>query len=203
MKKLLLAGLAIVAFAGVANAETNACVRPYISAKANYSKMAMNGKAFDAGEKERISKKDWVGGASLAASLKMCAFRTELEFNQSLSAKDTYDDLRTKQSYRSYMLNGYFDLPTGTDFHPYVGAGIGVARIKTRLSEDDFVDKNYSTNLAWQAGGGIGYNLTRNWTLDIGYRYVNNGHNKWKIEGDKVKVNTEEHQITAGVRYTF
>lgn len=203
MKKLLLASLAIVAFAGVAQAESKVCVRPYVSLKGTYSKMAINGKASADGEKRTFAKKDWVGGASVAAGLKMCAFRTELEFNQSLSAKDNYNGLRTKQSYQSYMLNGYFDVPTGTNFHPYVGAGIGVARVKTRLSEDDFVDKNRSTNLAWQAGGGLGYNLTRNWTLDVGYRYVNNGHNKWKLEGGKVKANTEEHQITAGVRYTF
>ncbi len=203
MKKLLLASLAIVAFAGVAQAESKVCVRPYVSLKGTYSKMAINGKASANGDKETIAKKDWVGGASVAAGLKMCAFRTELEFNQSLSAKDNYDGLRTKQSYRSYMLNGYFDVPTGTNFHPYVGAGIGVARVKTRLSEAEDVTKHRSTNFAWQAGGGLGYNLTRNWTLDVGYRYVNNGHNKWKVEDGKVKTNTEEHQITAGVRYTF
>ena len=203
MKKLLLASLALVAFAGIANAETKVCVRPYVSLKGTYSKMAINGKASGEDGKSTFAKKDWVGGASAAAGLKMCAFRTELEFNQSLSARDNYEGARTKQSYRSYMLNGYFDVPTGTNFHPYVGAGIGVARVKTRFSLDENVAKHRSTNLAWQAGGGLGYNLTRNWTLDVGYRYVDNGHNKWKVDGGKLKANTEEHQITAGVRYTF
>ncbi len=208
MKKLLLASLAVVAFAGVAQAGTNVCVRPYASLKATYSDLEMDGRFYaSSGEIAKTAKTDWVLGGAAAVGVKMCAFRTELEYNQSLTAKDKVrqgDGTKTRgdQSYRSYMLNGYFDLPTGTAFHPYGMAGLGVARIKNRL-DAGMVTKNRETNFAWQVGGGIGYNLDKNWTLDVGYRYIDNGSSSWDVVGDKVKFDSTIHQITAGVRYTF
>ena len=213
MKKLLLASLAVVAFAGAANAKTDVCVRPYVSLKGNYSKLEMDGRIADATGIYKTAKTDWVWGGSVAAGIKACAFRTELEYNQTLTtAKDTrtwengFDVSKGSQSYRSYMLNGYFDIPTYTPFHPYVGAGIGLARVKNRLNVQtptNTVTKHRETNLAYQAMGGVAYNLTCNWTLDVGYRWVDNGHSSWRSGGRLVKFDSTEHQITAGVRYTF
>lgn len=209
MRKLLLASLAIVAFAGAAQAETNMCVRPYASLKGSYSKLEMDGRAYGVNDVFKTAKTDWVWGGSAAVGVKMCAFRAELEYNQTLTtAKDTREIgtgvfTRGKQSYRSYMLNGYFDLPTRTAVRPYVGAGIGLARIKNRLAAFDATDyevtKHKETNFAYQLMAGVGYNLTCNWTLDLGYRWVDNGHSKW----EDVKMDSTEHQFTAGIRYTF
>lgn len=210
MKKLLLASLAIVAFAGVAQAESKVCVRPYASLKGTYSRLDMAGTVTQNADKFRTAKTDWVWGGAAAVGLKMCAFRTELEYNQTFStARDTRKNglglTRGKQSYRSYMLNGYFDLPTGTDVHPYVGAGIGLARVKNRLADlgADAVTKHRETNVAYQLMAGVGYNMTRNWTLDIGYRWVDNGRSTWHNGTDHVKFDSAEHQFTAGIRYTF
>ena len=197
MKKILLVGLAALTFATFA--EAGSCVRPYVSAKATLSRLNMNGR--DLGnEWTRLAKKDWVGGGSAAVGVKMCAFRTELEYNQSLKAsyrnKDL--DLKSKQSYRSYMLNGYFDIPTYTPIRPYVGAGIGIARVRTTART-----QKRNSNPAWQLAAGIGYNFTKNWTLDLGYRYVNNGNSVWNDNGTTVKYYSKEHQMTAGIRYTF
>ena len=201
--------MAVVAFAGAANAETNACVRPYVSLKGTYSKLEMDGRAYDISGTFKTAKTDWVWGGSAAVGVKMCAFRAELEYNQTLStAKDTRamgtaagDTTRGSQTYRSYMANAYFDIPTYTPIHPYAMAGLGMARVKNRVLNlnTDEVTKRHETNFAWQVGGGIGYNLTCNWTLDVGYRWVDNGRSKW----GNTKMDSTEHQITAGVRYTF
>ena len=176
MKKLLLASLAVVAFAGAAQAETNVCVRPYVSLKGTYSKLEMDGRISDTTGTYKTAKTDWVWGGSAAVGLKMCAFRTEFEYNQNFTtAKDTrnytmVDVSRGSQNYRSYMLNGYFDIPTYTPVHPYVGAGVGLARVKNRLNiltGPDFVTKDSKTNIAYQLMAGVGYNLTCNWTLDV------------------------------------
>ena len=210
MKKLLLIGLSIVAFSGVASAETNVCVRPYASIKGTYSRLKMDTKISKNDERYTAAKRDWVWGGSVAAGLKMCAFRVELEYNLSGTARDTRDwayyTTRGDQSYHSYMLNGYFDIPTYTPFHPYIGGGIGMARVKSRLAfleGGTGVTKRKENNFAWQVGGGIAYNLTCNWALDIGYRYVDNGHSKWNTATGDLKFDSTEHQITAGVRYTF
>lgn len=188
--------------------------RPYVSLKANYSKMNMDTRISDTIGSYEGAKKDWNWGGSVAAGMKICAFRVELEYNQSATAKDTrhatgglYDTVRGNQSYRSYMLNGYFDIPTYTAFHPYIGAGIGMARVKNRLAflNTDTITKQKSNNFAYQLMAGITYALNYHWTLDVGYRYVDNGDTSWDIAGGAAKVDFDstEHQITAGVRYTF
>lgn len=210
MRKLLLAGLAIVAFAGVANAETNACVRPYVSAKVNYGKMEMDGRISD-GETYKTAKTDWKWSGSGAVGMKVCAFRGEFEYNQTFgSAKDTRelatgDITQGKQSYRSYMINGYFDIPTYTPIRPYVGAGVGLARVKNRLTylDDDYVTKKRKTNVAYQLMAGVGYNITRNWTLDVGYRWVDNGKARWNTVNGRTSFDSTQHQLTMGIRYTF
>lgn len=210
MKKALLAGLAVLAFASFA--EAGSCVRPYVSAKATVSRLTMDGKDIT-NDWNRIAKKDWVGGGSAAVGVKMCAFRTELEYNQSLKATNKLRlpaegrYIESKQSYRSYMLNGYFDIPTYTPVRPYVGAGIGIARVRTSVANNQHRDNN----LAWQLAAGIGYSFNEHWTLDLGYRYVNNGTSVWSTPavpgtlgaGNMYKYHSKEHQATAGIRYTF
>ena len=110
MKKLLLTSLAVVAFAGAASAETSVCVRPYVSAKATYGKVEMDGRLSD----YKTAKTDWKWGGSAAIGLKMCAFRTEFEYNQLFSrARDTREYNSTtgdvsqgSQIYRSYIYIG-------------------------------------------------------------------------------------------------
>jgi len=188
-------------------------VRPYASVKATYGKKEMDGRLTDAGEIYKTAKTDWKWGGSAAIGLKVCAFRGEFEYNQMFgSARDTrvYDTStgsvsRGSQFYRSYMLNGYFDIPTYTPIRPYVGAGVGLARVKNRLYflDDDYLTKKRETNIAYQLMAGIGYNVTPNWTLDVGYRWVDNGHTGWNSAAGKADFDATEHQLTMGVRYTF
>ena len=67
----------------------------------------------------------------------------------------------------------------------------------------DYVTKERETNIAYQLAAGVGYSLSRNWTLDVGYRWVDNGHSNWFTNTGRVKFDSTEHQFTAGVRYTF
>ena len=78
------------------------------------------------------------------------------------------------------MANAYLSLPTGA-WRPYVGAGIGRARVKSdgvgfavpnpfaltdRTNDSD-------TALAWQLMGGVGYQIAPNLELGTRYRYLN------------------------------
>jgi opacity protein-like surface antigen len=220
MKKILLAGLGVIFFAGAAWAESQqkslVYMRPYVSVKGTYSDLKMDGAISDKSAVFKTADSDGVWGVSVAGGVKVCAFRAELEYNQTLTtAKDTrefnpiYGEFsKGSQSYRSYMLNGYFDIPTYTRFRPYIGAGIGLAQVKNRLGimgAVSSVSKSKDTNFAYQLMAGLGYNIDRNWALDAGYRYINNGDSEWNVNGgkQKVKFDSIEHQFTAGVRYTF
>jgi len=66
----------------------------------------------------------------------------------------------------SVMCNAWKDIKTGGNVTPYVGLGIGFAKLDAELfeSEDDIV-------FAYQLGLGLGINLQENLILDLSYRY--------------------------------
>lgn len=93
------------------------------------------------------------------------------------------------------LLNGYWDLFHLRGFTPYVGAGVGVAHMRTSgfttNSASTFVDaatggqisqttigtsrQASHTGLAWALMAGTSLDLSRNAKLDLGYRYINFG----------------------------
>ena len=99
------------------------------------------------------------------------------------------------------MANGYYDLNAGSGFKPYVMAGLGIAHINADDDHgisDPWLDDTY---FAWQLGAGVGYEVSENITIDVGYRYL-------KPEGiecpiDLNDVSWESHNILAGIRYKF
>lgn len=108
------------------------------------------------------------------------------------------------------LANAYADLGTYHRVTPYVGAGIGGARI----SWDNFVDQSGTSvegadswRFAWALMAGASYCLTDNLDLDLGYRFT-------RIEGGRM-FNFDEgvgpgfdhgfnvHEVRAGLRYSF
>lgn len=82
------------------------------------------------------------------------------------------------------LVNGYIDLGTWRGVTPYVGAGVGFASISVEGFKDVNVPNNSvfygdgsssSTNFAWALYGGISYDVTQQFTLDLGYRYLDLG----------------------------
>ncbi|WP_185983312.1 outer membrane protein [Aureimonas mangrovi] len=120
------------------------------------------------------------------------------------------------------MANAYVDLGTFAGFTPYVGGGLGAVNVSyedvsTVGCEGDpafctttSFDGDDSWRFAYALMAGVGYNLNRSLTLDIGYRYLN-------IDGGDVASFTssdpidpsifaeddgyDRHIITAGLRY--
>jgi opacity protein-like surface antigen len=90
-----------------------------------------------------------------------------------------------KLSTVSGLANVYLDIPTGTSFTPYVGAGAGMTWVNNDENDSGF---------AFDLTGGFAVGLTDNVTLDIGYRYVNTN-----AEGS----NMQQHEGLAGVRFGF
>jgi opacity protein-like surface antigen len=83
--------------------------------------------------------------------------------------------------------NLYFDIPTGTAFTPYLGAGVGYGWAPVSNGPD----KN---GLAVGLMAGVGVDLTNNLTLDVGYRF----RDIMSSGSDPM-----EHQVLAGIRYQF
>ena len=161
-------------------------------------------------------------GVPLRAELEYAGFSTA-EAKRSYTFDDERMTLKQKFNIQTLFLNAYWDIDTGTQFTPYLGAGIGMGFIKTKGTETGYLvsdptdswanstsSKNV-TNVAWNIGAGLGYDITDNWTLDVGYRFVGLGSVKTKTyrynDSDssiygKTK-NLYQHQVSLGARYTF
>ncbi|MEW6450446.1 MAG: outer membrane beta-barrel protein [Pseudomonadota bacterium] len=86
------------------------------------------------------------------------------------------------------MGNAYVDLGTWYGFTPYVGAGVGAARITISGFRDDSVfltpglgvgtymaQDASKWNFAWALHAGITYKVTQAMSIDLGYRYIDLG----------------------------
>lgn len=88
------------------------------------------------------------------------------------------------------LFNGYVDLGTWHCLTPYIGAGIGYATNRISGLTDQGVQSinggagtstlGYAatgdkSGLAWALMAGVGYEVNKNLTLEVGYRYLNLG----------------------------
>lgn len=99
------------------------------------------------------------------------------------------------------LLNGYYDFPNSSAFTPFIGAGIGCAKVEINDfavngipigSEDDSV-------FAYQVGAGVGYAVSEKIVLDFKYRYF--------ATADPELANTDaeyaSHNFYVGIRAFF
>lgn len=107
----------------------------------------------------------------------------------------------------SLMINGLYDIATGTDFVPYVGAGIGAARVRANnagvLTGGATVDGN-DTVFAYQGIAGVDYHVNGNWALGASYRYF--ATQKAEIgttAGTRASVPFRDHAVLLGLRWNF
>ncbi|HEY3916869.1 MAG TPA: OmpA family protein [Stellaceae bacterium] len=125
------------------------------------------------------------------------------------------------------MLNGYLDLngfaPTlFGPFQPYLQAGVGFAnndlsRTNISLAAGPFVaagsySGNTDTDFAWGAGAGVGYPVTPNLTLDLGYKYLDLGEMRsgtsftaagFTVPVTQIKADLHVHTVMIGLRWAF
>jgi opacity protein-like surface antigen len=127
---------------------------------------------------------------------------------------DKYSKESAKISAWTTLANVYFDLGSWHGVSPYVGAGAGFSNIK--VSSYDFVNPNGSTgsqkgdsnwDFSWALMAGVGYSVTDNLVIDLGYRFLNLGDGKTKnaagFNGNKpVKFDDlQAHEFRVGFRY--
>lgn len=83
------------------------------------------------------------------------------------------------------MANGYFDLGTWCGITPYIGGGVGSAFNTVSGFSDTghgafaggygAAKSRDTTSLAWALQAGVSYDITPNFKVDVGYRYLNMG----------------------------
>lgn len=221
---LLVMGLFCLLFAVDSSAE----VLPYMSLKASDTKIKTDNFNYDSA----LGAK-WALGM-LVGENKIGALRTELEYSSASASYYEYsgkdqgnahdnEDRSSQLQTDSFLFNLYFDIHTDTIFTPYIGAGIGI----TNASMDyNFKSGRYSIpesrfadwKMSWNVGAGVGVALSKNLTLDFGYRYSDLGRfggyaglykddyqagSTWRVDEDHRDYDLTSHEVTVGVRYTF
>jgi outer membrane protein OmpA-like peptidoglycan-associated protein/opacity protein-like surface antigen len=143
-------------------------------------------------------------------------FRTDL--TSSYAASHQLDDTdaggnRWKADLDAWtsFVNLYYDHPLG-NWSPYLTAGAGLSRNRlgsiTRSPNSLTIGGKTTTEFAWQAGAGVGYAFSPNWSLDLGYRHVDAGQFRSGDRasgggGNTIKGDLRSHVALLGMRYTF
>ncbi|MGQ0700089.1 MAG: OmpA family protein [Panacagrimonas sp.] len=114
------------------------------------------------------------------------------------------------------MANLWLDFFKSGSIHPYIGGGVGAARIDisdpafdgtvlfingSELRDDD------DTVFAYQGGAGIGFDLTPQWTASLDYRYLKTEDGEFNLlenfPDSHVETEYESHSALLSIRYYF
>ena len=105
----------------------------------------------------------------------------------------------------SVMANGVYQFLPQAKLHPFVGAGIGMARIGADWKKDSerLIDDTAWT-FAYQGFAGLAYDIDKNWDVTAQYRYFGTTDADLKSsDGNKVNLGYHSHALLAGVTYKF
>jgi len=116
---------------------------------------------------------------SIAGGYQLKNYRTELELNYSsfgvnkVIVNSESFPLSGNISTTSVLVNGYYDIPTGSKFRPYLGAGIGFGiisgKIKNQGIEDDL---GTGSSLAYQGKVGLQYEIAKKGNAFAEFKYL-------------------------------
>ena len=174
------------------------------------------------GGSDGMSSQTWnsVGmGLSVGANLRELTdvgapIRVELEYATRGTLKSEWNGslgnrVNPKASWQvqTFMVNGFWDIDTGSAFTPYIGAGIGASYIRESMTSGSWNNRHYTedTNwgLAWNVGAGVAYAFTESVALDVGYRFAGFGESSIKHMNNNVNNYMTANELTAGVRFSF
>lgn len=134
-----------------------------------------------------------------------------------------FNQYTAKKSEWLYLLNFYADLGTWNGVTPFVGAGIGLARIGIHSFRDmgtdglnvtlGYADSAYKWNIAYAFHAGFAYEVTKNFTVELAYRYVYLGDGESgdiiaydgtnSIRNPMLFKGIDSHDLKLGLRYQF
>ncbi|MCB1537933.1 MAG: porin family protein [Rhodospirillales bacterium] len=135
--------------------------------------------------------------------------RTEIELSYRSNKVDGLSDNTGpfaspggKVTATAVMANAYYDIPTATPVTPYIGAGIGIAHVKTDnySTAGTIISDGKDNAFAYQGILGADYALESDLSLFGEYRYfstekVNMGYGN--------KGTYHNHALMAGLKYSF
>lgn len=159
--------------------------------------------------------RSWLIG--VGAGYKWQWFRTDLTLDYATKANYSgtttrmVDDFTAKVDSFSVLANIYGDLGTWWGLTPYIGAGVGTARLSTTEFEQNFLAavpavESSKWNFAWAYMAGVSYKVSSNFHVDLGYRHIDMGDITTGRDtyGNQLTLKSvAADEVRLGVRYFF
>jgi outer membrane protein OmpA-like peptidoglycan-associated protein len=137
-------------------------------------------------------------------------FRAEGEFGWRYNGVDKVNGVSGSGDVQAYdlMLNGYYDIKTGTAWTPYLGLGIGAADIVNNSVRNSSGSLTNDSDIvfAYQGIAGVSYALNDHLSLNADYRYFRTLDGEFSPASpytQKVKAPYEAHSVLVGFTYKF
>ena len=111
-----------------------------------------------------------------------------------------------RSSALSFMVNGLLDFGEDTGVQGFVGGGVGVARVKSKVGLNTFADSldDSDTVFAWQAIAGIRAPLSDSIDVSLKYRFFNADNVKLTDASGRVwDGRFRSHSILGGLTFNF
>ena len=136
-------------------------------------------------------------GGRVGVGYSIFGFRPELSAGYRLA---TIKDSDGKDSVTSMDLiaSVYYDVDTGSEITPYIGVGGGISNVTVKQAGDS----KSVLALGFQAAAGIGYAVTEDLTLTLGYRLTGTTDADFPDKGGTLKM-ALGHNVELGIRYSF
>ena len=224
MKKLLLSAVSIFILSSAAFAADGDTF--YL--KVNIGANKMNGvktKAYYAGPSLKLKSKaipviDFGVGYYIMDHLRTditfgFVFNPEQKKNGVIDLRDGETaTLKSKANITTLMLNSYIDMFATPITRIFIGAGVGVSRVKETLSQSDSklpsggitttnmsVSSKNRTNVAYQLTIGASAKVAPSVNAELAYKWMDYGKSKFKdgSKGSRFK----GHHVLAGIRFDF
>lgn len=141
-------------------------------------------------------------------------FALDLETGWILNEIDSitgFDDVDGYVSQVPFLVNATFQLRNKTGLVPFIGAGAGGSASGINLDDADSatVELDGSAGdvvFAWQAFGGLKYELNDHLSVGLVYKYFWSDDGEWDVDDDSQDIRFEgarTHSISAVVSYRF
>jgi len=129
--------------------------------------------------------------------------RVDLTFDHFANPTFKVTGVRLKGDINALLLNGYFDVINVDAVRVFVGAGVGLAQVKAKVTyanSKPSISVKQKNTFAFTGCAGVGYEFTEGVTGELSYSYRDMGKTK-KLGDDSKAVNFRGHHLTAGVKF--
>jgi opacity protein-like surface antigen len=150
-------------------------------------------------------------------------FKSEFHGLDRINNGATINDFDTDKSEVTLLANAYWDIVNWNGIVPFIGAGVGASYNKIHdLDDRNLADpfggggsagSNGEWHFAWALHAGVGFEITKNLTLEVAYRYLHLGDaESGDIVGDDGTnlidnplefKDLASHDVKVGLRYLF